>query len=342
MFRLDSSPPSPQPSRLLISWLVVCWGVWAGGTTGARSGLFPMEHSQAPMQQNQIILPELANGTHYCTPQNLGMFTDHHTHIRPYHNRPGEKLMLHYGLPALCPKSQTVKDRKMSKPKAQARNNLYFITLGDQFLCVPSPFLSIPSSDQRTYKDAFVDSAFVNTIFPVRDNSTKSFIFRVAEILLLFAIWNLFSLLAAVQNRFTSFAVFSESLVQKAYFVWSRGLSKDALLVSSFAVMYAAAQLYGTLLWAMDAPGFITQTRQVAASSTLSSLLDNLEYIVSYKITPDSLKVTDAQLAEILSVNLFRPGTNATLTGSFDQGMPEVVPNPRPEGVPRIWLDDEG
>jgi hypothetical protein len=173
------------------------------------------------------------------------------------------------------------------------------------------------------------NSTFVDTIFPVRDNSVKSLLFRAAELLLVFAIWKSFSLLAAARNRFTSFAVFSESLAQKAYFVWCRGFTKDALLVGAFTAMYAAAQLYGALLWAMDSPGYVTQARQVAASSLSTSFLDSPEYIVSYKVTPNSLNATDAQLAEALSVSLFRPGTNITLTGSFDQGTPEAVPSPR-------------
>ncbi|GAB1314537.1 hypothetical protein MFIFM68171_04747 [Madurella fahalii] len=185
-----------------------------------------------------------------------------------------------------------------------------------------------------------LNSAFVNTVFPVRDNSVKSLIFRAAELLLVFAIWKLFSLLAAVQSRFTSFVVFSESPAQKAYFVLSRGWSKDALLVTSFTVMYTLAQLYGTLLWALDAPGYVTQTRRAAASSTL--LLDDPEYIVSYRIKPDSLNTTDVLLSEKLSVGMFRPGSNITLTGSFDQGTPEVVSKTPLEGPPRILLDDEG
>ncbi|KAK3988900.1 hypothetical protein QBC44DRAFT_242469 [Cladorrhinum sp. PSN332] len=186
------------------------------------------------------------------------------------------------------------------------------------------------------------NATFVRTEIAVWQNSTKSLIFRAAELLLVFAIWRLFSLLAATQNRFTSFLVFSESPLQKANFVFSRGLSRDALLVGSFTVVYAAAQLYSAALWAVDAPGHVLRTQQDLASSASASFLDKPEYKVTYTVTPSSLNVADAELAEALSVNLFRPGANITLTGSFDRGTPETVPVPRSGAGPRIWLDDDG
>ncbi|KAK4249178.1 hypothetical protein C7999DRAFT_30391 [Corynascus novoguineensis] len=110
-----------------------------------------------------------------------------------------------------------------------------------------------------------------------------------------------------------------------------------------FTVMYAAAQLYGTLLWAIDAPGYVTQTQLTPASSALAPLLDQPEYIVSYTVTPSRFNITDAELAGALSVNLFQPGANVSLTGSFEQGTPETLPAPqRPGTGPRIWLDTEG
>ncbi|KAK4100768.1 hypothetical protein N658DRAFT_496850 [Parathielavia hyrcaniae] len=189
-----------------------------------------------------------------------------------------------------------------------------------------------------------LNSTFVRTEIPVWGNSIKSLIFRAAELLLGFAIWRLFSLLAAAQNRFTSFLLFAESPVQKAHFVFTRGLSTDALLVASFTIIYAAGQLYGTLLWTIDAPGHVIRSQHVPASSLSGSILDTPEYIVSYTVTPSSLNLTDAELREALSVNLFRSDANATLTGLFDQGAPESVPAPtgRPHAGPRIWLDDEG
>lgn len=188
----------------------------------------------------------------------------------------------------------------------------------------------------------FSNSSFVHTAFAVRDNTVKSLTFRVAELLLIFAIWKLFSLFAALQNRFTSFAIFFDNPIQKAYFVWTRGLSRDALLVSSFTILYTAAQLYGTLLWALDAPGYVIQTRQTPASTISSWLIDTPEYIVSYNVTSRSLNATDTELAEEFSANLFRPGANATLTGSFKQGTPQAILNPAATGEPRIWLDEEG
>ncbi|KAK4460422.1 hypothetical protein QBC42DRAFT_339659 [Cladorrhinum samala] len=186
------------------------------------------------------------------------------------------------------------------------------------------------------------NSTVVRTEIAVWQNTTKSLIFRAAELLIVFAVWRLFSLLAATQNRFTSFLVFSESPIQKVQFVLSRRLSPDALLVGFFTIIYAAAQLYGTLLWALDSPGHVIQTNRAAASSASANFLDNPEYMVSYTVTPSSLNLTDKELAEALSVNLFRAGTNISLTGAFDQGTPESVQAPRPGAGPRIWLDKDG
>ncbi|KAK4221181.1 hypothetical protein QBC38DRAFT_429518 [Podospora fimiseda] len=186
------------------------------------------------------------------------------------------------------------------------------------------------------------NSTFVKTEIAVWQNSTKSLLFRAAELLLVLAVWKLFSLLAALQNRFTSYLIFSEGPLQKAHFVFSRRLSKDAILVAFFTLVYTAAQLYGSLLWALDAPGYVVRTERAPASSVSPSFLDNPEYQVSYTVAPNSLNLTDAELAEALSVNLFRPGTNISLTGTFDQGKPETVPPPRLGAGPRIWLDSEG
>ncbi|KAK5653486.1 hypothetical protein OQA88_8972 [Cercophora sp. LCS_1] len=187
------------------------------------------------------------------------------------------------------------------------------------------------------------NSIFVKTVIPVWENFIKSLIFRMAELLLAFATWKAFSLLAATQNRFTSYLVFTEAPIQKAHFIWSRGMSKDALLVGSFSILYAASQLYGTLLWALDAPGHVVQTHLTPASSISASILDNPGYVVTYTVSPDALDITDADLAAALSANLFQRDANITLTASFDQGVPDPAPTPpRPSAGPRIWLDDKG
>jgi len=174
------------------------------------------------------------------------------------------------------------------------------------------------------------NATFVRTEIPVQENSIKSLIFRVAELLLVFAIWKIFSLLAAVQNLFT------ESPIQKAHFVFSRGLSKDAVLVAAFTFIYAAAQLFATVLWTLDSPGHVVSNHQITASSVSTPFLDNPDYTVAFKVTPSSLDLTDRGLAERMSMSLFRPGANVTLAGLFDQGSPESIPPPRLGGGPMI------
>ena len=124
----------------------------------------------------------------------------------------------------------------------------------------------------------------------------------------MFAIWRLFSLLAVLQNLFTSYLIFSETPLQKAYFVFTRRFSKDGFLVAAFTLIYAAAQLYGTLLWALYAPGYVTRAQHAPASSVSTSFLDTPDYKVSFKVSNASLSLSDSELNQAMSANLFRPG----------------------------------
>lgn len=187
------------------------------------------------------------------------------------------------------------------------------------------------------------NSTFVRTDIAVPSTAIKSLIFRFAELLFTFAAYKVFSLIAAIQKSFTSYLVFSENPIQKAIFVFSRGVSKESALVVLFTVSYIVAELYGTVLWALDAPGVVAKRENITANTVPKLLLDDPSYIIHHSMKPEHVNLADEKLTQLLSVNLFEPGANITLTGEVERGTPETVPAPlnRP-GKPRIWLEDDG
>jgi hypothetical protein len=184
-------------------------------------------------------------------------------------------------------------------------------------------------------------SGFLSSSVAVPHNAVKSLLFRCAEVLLGISVYKFFSLLAAKRRAFTPYLIFAESPFQKAYFIFSRGISGSGLLVLVFASMLAIAHLYGTLLWALDAPGYVAKGRNVTAASITSSLVDNPDYVISIPILGD-LNRTDRILEESMEADLFRPGVNFSLTSTFDRGSPAIVPPQRAGEGPRIWLDEDG
>ncbi|KAJ9652741.1 hypothetical protein H2198_008013 [Neophaeococcomyces mojaviensis] len=185
-------------------------------------------------------------------------------------------------------------------------------------------------------------SAFIASSPSLSNNAVKSILFRCAELLLAFTVFKLFSLLAARAKRFTSYLMFNEDYIQKGWFIFSQGLSRSGILVLGFAIAYPLAQLYGTFLWALDAPGFVMQNKNISASALQSSLLPEAAYIVSLRIRPDSLGMLDDSLPQTIGGNLFKPGVNFTLTGQVDRGTPQVAAPTQSEAGARIWLDNEG
>ncbi len=98
-------------------------------------------------------------------------------------------------------------------------------------------------------------SYFVASSLPVYHNALKSLIFAAAQLLLAIRVYKFFSLIASKANLFASYLMFMKDFVQKVYFISSSGFSPNSVIVLCFAVVYAAAGLYGTILWGLDAPG---------------------------------------------------------------------------------------
>ncbi|EON66951.1 hypothetical protein W97_06067 [Coniosporium apollinis CBS 100218] len=106
-----------------------------------------------------------------------------------------------------------------------------------------------------------------------------------------------------------------------------------------------AADLYGTLLWALDAPGYTAVKQNVTAASVTSSLLEHPGYLVQWSRPASDVAALEEEMQEVLGANLFKPGFNFTLTGENQLGQPVTVSATRAfdEDVgPRIWLDNEG
>ncbi|ORY06233.1 hypothetical protein BCR34DRAFT_590667 [Clohesyomyces aquaticus] len=185
-------------------------------------------------------------------------------------------------------------------------------------------------------------SGFTASSLAITHNAIKSILFQCAQLLIAFTVWKLFSLLAAKTRKFTSYLMFSEDLIQKGRFMHSQKYSGGGILVLGFTIVYSLAQLYGTLLWALDSPGYIMQSKNVSGIALRNSLLENPSYIVSLNLKSGNLSTQEESLSQTIGSNLYKAGINFTLTGDVGKRTPQVAAPTRPEAGARIWLDDEG
>lgn len=156
-------------------------------------------------------------------------------------------------------------------------------------------------------------------------------------------IWKLFCLLAARSHQFTAYLMFAEDYIQRWLFLSSRGFSRATLVVLGFSILNVAASLYGTLLWALDSPGYVFRQSNVTAAEYQDLRNKNPPYIVQLHLNPDNLEETEATLSQTIGSELFQPGLNYTLTGDVQRGTPEITTPTRQDDVgARIWLDDKG
>ncbi|EKJ73074.1 hypothetical protein FPSE_06687 [Fusarium pseudograminearum CS3096] len=188
--------------------------------------------------------------------------------------------------------------------------------------------------------------SFIKSSVPVYHNAVKSIIFKCAELLMGIFIYKLFSLIAARSNQFTSYLMFTEDYIQRTLYISSRGLSRAGLVVLAFSLLNIVLSLYGTLLWALDAPGYIFKATEATIADYADQRNDNPPYIVQLSLDPSRIDDTTQRLSQIIGSDLFHPGLNYTLTGkvSNKDGAPEVVPQQTGPIAPgaRVWLDDDG
>ncbi|TVY67351.1 hypothetical protein LSUE1_G010046 [Lachnellula suecica] len=185
-------------------------------------------------------------------------------------------------------------------------------------------------------------SSFIHSTLSIYHPALKSLLFSVAQLLLAMAIYILFSLIAAKASAFAAYLMYTEDILQKSHFIVSRGLSGSSILVFTFALTYFAASLYGTLLWGFDAPGYIMAGRNVSAASLVTQMLDSPAYILYLDMKRSNLGTLDQELPQLIGANLFKAGSNFTLTPDVERGRAEFVSPVRTGVGGRVWLDGEG
>ncbi|KAJ4247453.1 hypothetical protein NW762_013128 [Fusarium torreyae] len=158
-------------------------------------------------------------------------------------------------------------------------------------------------------------------------------------------IYKFFSLIAARSNQFMSYLMFTEDYIQRTLYISSRGLSRAGLVVLIFSFLNVILSMYGTLLWALDSPGYIFRASNATIADYQDQRNDNPPYIVQLSLDSTEIENTEQKLPQILGAELFNPGLNYTLTGQVtnSRGSPEIVAPTKQAGVgARIWLDDSG
>jgi hypothetical protein len=186
-------------------------------------------------------------------------------------------------------------------------------------------------------------SPFVASSIPLSHNALKSIIFKCAELLMALFIYKLFSFVAARANQYTSYFMFAEDYMQRWLFLSSRGLSRAGLVVLLFSILNMLASLYGTLLWALDAPGYVFTASDATVADYESFRNTDPPYIVQLNLAPGNLEETEKTLEQVIGSELFNPGLNYTLTGEVQGGKAEITTPTRYDDVgARIWLDSDG
>ncbi|CEI70906.1 hypothetical protein FVEN_g9716 [Fusarium venenatum] len=188
-------------------------------------------------------------------------------------------------------------------------------------------------------------SYFIKSSIPFYHNAVKSLIFKCAELLMGIFVYKLFSLIAARLNKFTSYLMLTEDYIQRTLYISSRGVSSAGLVVLGFSLLNILLSLYGTLLWALDAPGYISRVSNATAIDYQDQRNENPPYIIQLSLNSTQLNSTERKLPQMIGSDLFLPELNYTLTGlvTNSHGMPEVIPYPRSNSTgARIWLDTEG
>ncbi|EWG50833.1 hypothetical protein FVEG_09965 [Fusarium verticillioides 7600] len=188
-------------------------------------------------------------------------------------------------------------------------------------------------------------SSFIKSSIPLYHNAVKSVIFKCAELLMGIFVFKLFSLVAARSGQFTSYLMFTEDYIQRTLYISSRGLSRAGLVVIAFSLLNIVFSLYGTLLWALDSPGYIFKATNATVADYDFQRNSNPPYIIQLALNRSQLEGITEKLPQVVGSELFNPGLNYTLTGQVTNGdeAPEVISPTRQDGVDaRIWLDSDG
>lgn len=188
-------------------------------------------------------------------------------------------------------------------------------------------------------------SFFIDSVVSVRENVVKNILFRASAIALQYAIFNFCAYAAYLTMEYTSFLMFAEDYIQRALFITSRGMNRSAILVLIFTVSYTLANMYDTLLWALDSPGYVTRSQLVNGATISPYLVQNPSYV--HIINDPNHDIDRIDVNETLTSNLFKPGFNFSFPPSSYVRKPAAIMPPKRMNAsdnigPRIFLDDEG
>lgn len=183
-------------------------------------------------------------------------------------------------------------------------------------------------------------SHFIESTLIVGHNAVKSILFRLAELFLGFAVYKYFSFAALKLDAFTSYLLFREDMIQKGLFVFSSRFSRAGVLVLLFGLVIVVADLYGTLLWSLDAPGWHVRKYNASARAIYPNLLEDAGYVVQIRSQPGNIRDLDAKLPDIIGTNFVKPGVNFTLLGINERAQPKVAKPSQPfdKAWARIWV----
>ena len=183
-------------------------------------------------------------------------------------------------------------------------------------------------------------SRFLASTLVVQHNAVKSILFRLAELLLGFAVYKYFSFIAAKCDAFTAYLLFREDVIQRGLFVFSSKFSRAGVLVLIFGTVILVADLYGTLLWSLDSPGWSVQKYNTTAKAIAGNLLNDAGYVVQIRAQPGVVDGLEAKIPDLVGANLAKPGVNFTLLGLNQRNTPKTARPTRPfkETFARIWV----
>lgn len=187
------------------------------------------------------------------------------------------------------------------------------------------------------------ESVFTGSSISVRENVVKNVLFRVSSITLQYSIFNFCAYIAYLSTEYTSFLMFAEDYVQRALFIASRGTNRSAIIVLVFTISYTLANLYDSLLWAVDSPGCVKRSKLADGNTVSPFLLQNPSYVTIVNNLGHDLDRVDVN--QSLTSNLFTPGFNFSFPPVENARSPQAIMPPKPMDPvigPRIFLDTEG
>jgi hypothetical protein len=156
--------------------------------------------------------------------------------------------------------------------------------------------------------------------------------------------YKIFAMIAYKRTAFVPYLIFAEDAVQQAMYIMYNIFRGHGMLVFAFAIFFTAAGMYDTLLWLLDAPGYMPQHSKVSVDTVAHQLLPDPNYVVLHTAATGNVTALDARLEQILGGGLFKTGFNFSLTADVRRGRAQVATPTRnvTDAGPRIWLDDDG